>query len=664
METLLALLAVCALSLFFTSLPGVKSAAAPLLSLGCAMVFLALAGVLGVLLPGAVVFYLLCFGLGAFAFFRRGGMALVKRLPSPGFLIFVGMALVLLVYFAARQPVFSQWDEFSFWGSAAKKTHLAHGLYVSIETNSVWPSAQPPSLIMLGYFVQCFGAFAPWKVYWAYALLMLAGAAALTAAFEAKQWRCWLPVAVIGLMLPFCFNVYYETTSFSTTWLSAYADIPAGMLMGGGLAVYLALRRDGGPVWLAAIPLGAFALTKENLLPLALVAAMVMAADGLLLGRGWDKKLRRPARDGQRRGLAVAGMVGRKAAGFLGWFAVPLALNTIWQRYAAWAVRDWPALNQGSVENSLGSAVNQILGLAPRNERFWPVLQEMADQFLGRAQAGDGYQYGLHNASMLGSGLVTLLVVLAVFVAAVLLLRGKRPKLRGALFGGLLLCGFWAYQFGLFVVYAFYNRADYQTVFDYARYMATCFLGMVMPGLVLLGMACGQEKAMETLRPKLAQAAVLALACVLVWRGAVQLRPGYTVLDYPDTVYDEHRVVTGRAEQIAAALPQDAKLFFLDQQGDGSGWYEYAYNLMPVVLDYSLIGGRNFAPDEEYPLLNPEGVAGYVQDSGLEYALVISVDELFLEQYSFIFADGLQDFVGEPALYRMNADGLYERMAY
>lgn len=64
--------------------------------------------------------------------------------------------------------------------------------------------------------------------------------------------------------------------------MTAYGDVPAGLALGGAVALWLALRKTGGPKW-AVLPVLALAANiKANTFVLSLVAAGLMAVDAWL----------------------------------------------------------------------------------------------------------------------------------------------------------------------------------------------------------------------------------------------------------------------------------------------------------------------------------------------------------------------------------------------
>ncbi len=665
LDTLLCFFTLLALAVAFAALRGVPAGAAPLLAVAAAMVWCSLAGVLGVLVPGAWALTALAFGLCAWALFKRR-LALLKKLLCPGFLLFCGLGLVLLCYFALRQPVFSQYDEFVLWGTSAKLTKLSGQLYTVAEMGWTWPATQSPSLILLGWFAQLASpGFAAWKVYWAYDVLMIACTGALVAALPLRRWRLWLPLALAGLLAPFFFTQFYETTHLATAYLTAYADVAAGMLFAGALGAWFASRQTGGGLWAAALPLAALALAKYNVLPVALVAAGVMAADCLCHGLHAKPPGARLVQKHPRLWQA-----GSRVAASAGLFAACLLPNAVWQRHIAWVVASGGVRETNRPASvAVWEALCQLLGLQPMEEAAARVLQEMGQGLLGRAEVGGQWVDGARPVSMLGSAVVVLLLITAVFVLAAVLAQKGTARRRVVVSGALLAGGFLGFLLMLLVFYGYilHSRGS-GSIPDFERYLAAYFIGWLLCGGVFLANTA-QNPAKP--RARWAQAASLALALVFIVPFARMVRPGYSVLGFSHSAFSAQ----ARRQQVANAflphIPEGERVFFVDDD-TGEDWFGYSYYLLPRILDYSRYGGSSLArlsEDAQNPLYAAEVgdpdtfVPRYLAEKGIGYIFVNRADAWFTAHYSHLFADGLAAAKAGPALYAQGAQGLFAPVA-
>lgn len=668
--------ALVALCVAFCGIKGVPGGAAPLLAISTIMVYFSLAGVLGVLLPAGWLFYLVCAAGAALALARQRGRAMAK-LRHPGLWLFWLFALVLLVYFALRQPAFFGWDNFSGMGTAVKRTVLDGRLYPEGELGFFWPLTERPALVVLGWFFQFWGGgFAAWRVMWAYDLLYLACAAALCAPFGNSVKTC-LPLWVAGILLPHFVTVPAATISLVPTWMSAYADVPAGMLFGGVLALYFGARFSGraAAVWPAALPLCALALAKDNVVPVALVAAGVLAADTLLFARGRTEGTAPAASLGgagseQLKANTASQSPGAKAllrgAGVAaGWFLAVLAAYFLWTNYIPRAVaQSTSGQTNISPLQAAAQAAQQLFGLVPKSDNYLAVSQGLWDRFLGRGGA---------RITMAGSAFVTVLFCAGLFLVAVLLWRGAKPRLRIALCGGLLALGLLAYHFMLLASYAFlsHQKEDF-IIFDYDRYLSSYLPGLLMLGILLLALAA-QRGGLHSpaaqhadIQPRggwrkpAAQLLVLCVAVGGLWQCGRLLRPGYSVLDYSDSFMQETRTRQQVAKEMAdaAGFATGTRIFYVCQGGDGGQYFEYHHYLLPYVLDYSITGGGSFAEDIKETA--PEAVEKYLDEQGIEYLFVDRMDEEFAAEYARLFAGPLQQSYSAPALYRRGQDGKYQ----
>lgn len=322
----------CALALlcaFLTLRCRVPGALAPLTALGCISLWLTLAGMAGLLLPAGWLLLAASAALGVWALAgQRGKGKLLARLLPPGAALFWALTVSFAVYFAIRQPLFSDFDEFSFWGPAAKLTSLNNSLYTTGEIGWAWQATQTPGLIVLSYFVQFLGRFAPWKVYLAYDMLLFACFAAVLGGLGWKRYTLAAPLAAACWLAPWFFTVYNRTIEPCGVYMTSYGDIPSGIVFGGALALWLALRDDG-PRWPMLPVLVLAGSIKSNTFVLALLAAGLAAADWLFFA-----PQAAPQTAAQKR-RALAGRAGFSAA----LFAAPMAFYLAWGRYIAGLVQ-------------------------------------------------------------------------------------------------------------------------------------------------------------------------------------------------------------------------------------------------------------------------------------------------------------------------------------
>lgn len=196
-----------------------------------------------------------------------------QRLFTPGSVLFWGMALAFTVYFFVRQPMATDFDELSLWATAVKITKVNDSLYATAKLGTPWAATQNPGLPLLAYFFQFFGDYADWKIYVGYDILYFSVFAAVVGAVPREKWRVAVPMAAVLWCVPFFFTNYNHTIYLTTTYMTSYGDVPAGLVFGGAVAVWLALRQNSAPKWAVLPILALSANIKANTFVLALVAA-------------------------------------------------------------------------------------------------------------------------------------------------------------------------------------------------------------------------------------------------------------------------------------------------------------------------------------------------------------------------------------------------------
>ncbi len=647
---------------FLTLRGRLAPALAPLPALALLITALTVFGMAGVLAPGMWALLLLCAALGAWALVPHGGCRPdLRRLFSPGAVLFWAGALAFAVYFAVRQPMATGFDELNLWATAVKVTVTDDALYATAELGVPWPVTQNPGLPLLGYFFSFFGAYADWKIYFAYDVLFLAVDAAVLGALPWRRYRLWVPLAAILWCVPWFFTTYNHTVYLNTVYMSAYGDIPAGLVTGGAVALWLALRAGGTPrtAW-AVLPVLALAANlKANTFVLALVAAGLVALDALLFPVGeapFAKGL------GRRAGFAAA------------CFAAPLGIYYLWNvRYVGWlAARNAAAGGMGETSLPLSGVVVNGLRLllggsvppeyAARGPQFRRAMADMGAQFWG---AGG-------RLTMVGQGCVVTALILAVFAAACLL-AGKGWR-RPAVLGAASLTCFGGYNLMLALSYGFiFKPFQAEALADYNRYIYSYYIAWFLVALVCLVQALAALDPQRH-RALAGQALVLVLAAGMLLRWHQLVLPQLSVLGFSDSEFIDRRRDRDEAAAVSRALDETDRIFFVSQGDNGQRWFSAVFDFYPLAVDYSGTveqggGGGTFGLAALEPA--DEGVKKYyyhpytaaeldaaVRQSGCTVLYIQALDDIFVQSYAELFTDGLaaaQD--GTTPIYRVTDAG-------
>ena len=621
---------------------GVGSAAAPLAALALAELVLLASGLLGVLRPAGLALAalgLLGGGLEAALAKKKGqGCPFAAALESPAAKLFWAAALALAVGLWLLRPEFLNFDEYSFWGTAAKLTCENDALYTVCDTGLPWQMTELAALPLASYFFQLFGAFAPWRAIFAADLLMLAAVAA--AAGCAKRARLACPLFLAGLSLPTLVTVAGHTALLNTAWLEFLGDLPAGMLFGGAVAFWLAAKGQGPAArWLTLPVLMLAANVKSNTFVLGLAAAGLVALDAILFERGGAKRL------AARLGFGAACL------------AAPTAQYLLWNNYIAGLVRQNAAAGgmgdtaSASLPAVVVNGLKLLLGLPAesyfeaRSDLFWQYGSAMTDAFFHR------------DVSVFGTGAAVVALTLAVFLAAVLLAPDKGARLRAALFAvGSFAC-FAGYWLMLWLSYAFLLKdSTPESLASYPRYFASYYTGWLLLALAVLGIGCAAAK-----RPVFGRAAALGAGAVFAAALAVGAEPQFTLLGVSGGEYTSVRGEVAVAKAAKETIQPGQKVFLIRQGDEGFSWFLFNQQLAP-----DLVYGEGGATYGEPALVEgmaygapytAEEFAALLEKEQVDVLLVSQVDDIFEASYASLFADGLAEAKEGPTLYEKGEAG-------
>ena len=634
--TLLSLAALAGGALLLARRTALPAPLAPFTVLCALMLWFSAAGMLGVLVPAGWVFFALSAGAWALALVPAGRKNALSALAEPGFAAFWVLAAALILFFAWRQPMYSTWDEFSFWGTAAKIVKTSGQLYANAEIGWDWVGSHRPGLVVLGYFFQFFGPYAEWRVFAGYDVLLLSVFTLLTAGAPKGAWRRVVPALGFGFLLPFLITLYGSVTRTTDLYASALSDIPLGLTFGGAMAVYYRNKRRA--LWPSALALAALCLEKDTGFALALVAAGIIGADAFL-GAVAEK--------------APAPKVGQALAKAAGLFAVCVGAFLPWQLYLS-AVTTADTSNVGGTQQ-MGMAemvitgCKELLGIG-RTEKFSTIMGGMVHNLFAT------------TTTMLGPFALAAGLAVALAAAAALFTRERPLRRQAGVFAVLGLGGFAAYFFfiGLTYVYVFRDEVSGGLV-GFERYLYPYLLGWLLAAGALALRAMDEERPAGLLQTGFG-ALVLGLAA-LVW---LRVPFTLTVFGSGDAAYAQRRATQAVTEEVQAVVPADAHIFFVSQGDDGSRWFLYTYEFYPWYLDYSGTagngGGGTFALPgalaEDTLYYHPytaEELHDCILDNGCTYVFIESCDDLFADGYAGLFDDGLAGCAAGPAVYEYDA---------
>ncbi|MGN0984836.1 MAG: hypothetical protein ACI4OI_08320 [Gemmiger sp.] len=667
---------------FLTLKCRLHSALAPLTALGLVVLWLTFAGMNDALYYGTWSLLGLCAAGGVAALLpRRGARPQYRALFTPGAALFWCGAAALAVYFFLRQPLATDYDELSLWATAVKVTKVDDRLYSLATLGTPWPVTQNPGLPLLSYFFSFFGAYADWKLYVAYDILAFAVFAAVLGNLKWNRYGVAVPLTAVLWCTPFFLSVYNHTIYLNTTYMTAYGDVPAGLVMGGAVALWLFLRRNlnsGGPLW-AVLPVLALAANiKANTFVLALVAAGLVAVDYWLFPKHAEGHHRWADGLWRRTGFALA------------CFAAPMVIYYFWNIRFVGSITARNAAAGGTGDTTVAMSAVVVNGirilLGQPVEGFF---EERRPQFL-QAMADMGRQFWTADGklSMIGQGRNVVLLILLVFAVAVAVAGSRKLRLRItslAFFSTLCFAG---YNLMLALSYGFiFKPFQAAALTDYNRYIESYYIGWFVLALSALSLALqpGTETVpglLRLTRPRFelaGQAVLLALAGVMLLRQNQMVLPQLSVLGFSDSEFADRRAARAEAELVCGYLAPDDRVFFVSQGDNGSGWFSAVFDFYPILVDYSgtvdaatgvmnggggTLGLEELRPEEEsarsyyYHAYTADELDAVVRGNGCTVLYLQRIDDIFVQSYASLFTDGLQSAQdGETLLYRVTGQG-------
>ncbi len=719
LEMFISFAAIVVWCVFYTVRCKGNSAAAPLAVLSATIIFYSAFACLNQVVLAGWLFYALTVVCLGYLIYKRKSLGFskegIKEFLTPGMVLFLFASMVVIVVFAIREPIFMEWDEFSFWGMAPKLVKETGQMYTVYPSN-MRVTTFVPGLVMLSYHFQFIGlAFVQWKAIAAYNILFFAVFSAVLSGLKRKNWTTAVPAALICFLVPYLLTTYYRVIHVSLPYLFVYSDIPLGMVLAGALALYFSAEEKT-PVIMVPVLLTIMAesVLKDTGFVLALIGAGIITVDLILCARrqtikeagfkSFTEKL--PQKLGWSAGL-LAGPV----ATFFAWAwhmktfmgvdrmdvggakqmgAIEIVLTGLKELFT-WSALDnfaseakftWNAAMQTVQTHltTLGGAELPAIsfdGVVTAEQDFVSVMTNMFRAFFEDPLSMFGFRIpGMQNAAgapltIPGSGAVIVLVILAICALA-FLVANKKQKVHIAWFTVVSAVGFLMYYIfiGFMYVYVF-NSWQSATLNDYNRYIYPYYIAWMLAALALLCVALKDRS-----QRNIGNIALLCISLLFLWRWDNYVQPQLSVVNVPESYYQGMRALGEETEEVRAFLPEGASVFYICQGDNGGMWFYRYFYYFPAELDYSFGGGtlssdfeikspalNNVFDDElraEYAgkTLTPHYLCGYLTIKGCDYILIDNADKIFLDNYGHLFTDNLDGyFNGDTILYKIEGSG-------
>ncbi len=625
-------------SLFLAHVLRRSSSWTPLLSCAVAMCFFSLFGVLGFLTIGGYVWYILSAAAFIYTVFRTKKDFF--RLFSVGFTFFVLGSVLFLIYCIFTNPMLTHWDEFTFWGTAAKVTVQNDELYTTARSSLIARSYQP-GIIVFAYMLQFFGSFSDASYIAGYMVLYLA-----CMAVPAALWHKSKSTSVLMLLSLFFIPLFFPLTTsagqMQWTYFVCMADLPLAMVFGGTLCFYLTQKDKTLSTFLSFFVLiAALTLIKDMGFAFALIALAVACLDLFFC---------------HRQQLSIGRL--QKSWVVLAFFilgtVIIFAIYLLWSWHFSLATAT-DRLNfgsQGSTLSPVGLLITgtQMLFGINRSDQFSVVLEKMMSALF------------THPVSVVGSGMVVLCIILLISVLAFVFSPTRRQQRKVVVFTlGMSLFFAAFYIFNIFTYGLIFQPQEALVLKDYTRYISPFWIAWLMGALTILASSATHPKA-SFYRSRTAQVVCSLVSICLILTVAIPFNWQANFLRVSASQYTERLSVQSTVDAAVSqgAMPEDT-VYIVSQGDDGSRFYMFGYELAAVrsllyggyLTDMS---GTVITDDEGTPILHgnatsalaaegistsPEDFARFLKQENVTHILIDSVDEYFLSDFSFMFSDNL-----------------------
>ena len=531
--------------------------------------------------------------------------ALLGRFLCPAVVFFALASAGFYIILSIKQPVFTLWDEFSFWGIAAKTVFLKKNLYTLVET-SMLSISYAPVLPLFSGFMQFFGSeFCEWQVCAAYDVLMMSVLSMLLSRCEWRRPARWIILSAFSLFGLYMFFYCFDGGKLFADCLS---DIPLGVVFASPmLAWFSGDEHPAARFCCAAAGLGMLPLMKDTGLALGLVAAVIVA---------WDLIISQISLPLRRRIFGAA----------LLFAAVVLC-------YLAWNAHYSTAVGESRTDYTGGYEYSVFDMLRGEDSYFNAVLERMF-----------GSELRTRQFVMFGPMLEMVVVFTALPLICALLCKTRRGAVRVGCAGLLLCAGYFVYY--LFLAYAYtaiYKHGSTVELPSFERYISSFVIGWY---LAVVSITLSDAARWRFTRAHDAGCAVASLFLAALFYFSPVHPDQYLLTSRKVSVVmsEERSEIHKVGQYLLSTLPDGARCYVVCQGSNGFEWFVLNYESQPLYIMRQLDGGNFAAVDDSANNATsalPEDLAQYLIQNGADYLIVLRSDEYFADTFGGMFDDSL-----------------------
>lgn len=581
-----------------------------------------------------------------------------RQFFTPGMVFFIVTSVFFFIALDYRNPPFLIWDEFSFWGTAAKAVFQHNQLY-TLFTSSMINNSYAPTLPLWSYFIQFFGMdFIEWKVYLAYDMLAMSVMAIL---FARLKWKNVITIVVLFAFSLTSLYMFWDAYNL-ILYCTSYADLTIGVVFGGVILSYFFGSDNNLMRWIVTL-VGLFTLPliKDIGMALGLIAAGIIFIDMLISGNYPVKTLVKSEKKWTRILLPLL------------LFAVVLLSYNMWNVHYQAAT----GISRATVPYEYS-----VIEIFSGKDSYFNEIVDLMREMLQEEEVVSFWSINT---------MITVFTLIPIVTGALTL--DKKKILRLAIFSVFMLGGFALYYLFMAYSYTAIFAHDYQLP-SLSRYLSTYFagwllatIGVCMSELVVpkFKSAAKSDRATKPqciwyliksywhkLNRKGLVTGTIAAALLVVFVFQCNTVPAeqYVFLSKKIEFHQSSQYIIRtnmqRFNGFYDYITDNDRIYFICQESNGNEWFIFNYESMPAYT-VNTLGGGNFIdpamPDGEKLGLYDARVGrqdfiDYVRQERINLLYVYRVNDYFSETFGSMFTDELAGFYnGSVAFYYVVDNG-------
>jgi len=634
-------------------------------------------GMINLLVVGVYVVYIsaVLLLLYMFIYLRYKLIDVLKEFMSIGVVFFIVGVIFFYFVLRAKNAIFRDWDEFSFWGTAAKTVFYYDKLYTFVPVS--FPLSYPPALPVFSYFTQFFSrSFSEFRTYVAYDIMIVA---ALAPMFSRVKYEQVLSIVTISSFSYMGIYAFFHASEGLRAYATSYADMQIGFLFAGALLIWFSDDKNKPIRYFASLALlSVIALCKDIGFAVSFIAAFIIMID-MYLSSNYpsDIVVDKYTVIGEYAlpclfvlvsiplfllvstfygvaALLVAAAcfallrfvkhrliewVKGKGKFIFRIFFTLLLFITLIVVYRLWAIH-YQALRSVSRDATYRYSILEVL--SGKNPVFNLVYNEMM------------YRLVNHSIVCFGTILEMILVFTIIPIIVSVFTWKKSNVLRLSAFSLLMCLGFIAYY--MFHAYLFttqfpntyfYEQFGTIDLGSFNRYISSYAIGWMFAIIGVLYL--------EVAKPLFKTNLMTFVMAIIVTTLMVLSIFYYTPDHYDQYFITSNKVIVSESgprpvirkhlSRIRSEFTNDDKIYFISFSTDGGEWFCVLYEAFPAMLQQELgyfvptntkdVGLREVA-------LDSKGFSDYLRENNVNMVYVnYRIDDYFLEEFSHLFEDNL-----------------------